>query len=95
MARRVWVSCKNCGNRYPKNEGSGWNREFCCDGCQDTWEDNHPGYSKNAKKRRIRLRWLKILFPIVSLVVLVFVPGNIALIGLIVCSLIYALIWVL
>ena len=92
MAKRTWVSCKNCGNRYPKNEGSGWHREFCCDGCQDTWEDNHPGYSKNAKKVRIRIRWLKVLFPIVALIICVFLHGNAALIGLVVTAILYTII---
>ena len=60
MKKRIWKSCKNCGNRYPEKEGVGLFKEFCCDGCNENWEQKHPGYNKTTKKKKMRQSILKI-----------------------------------
>jgi hypothetical protein len=64
-----WKSCKACGNRYPESDGVGPNSEFCCEGCWETWEANHPGYTaqKNNDKKYERIGY--VLFFAVLLVV--------------------------
>ena len=71
MGKTVWKSCKNCGQRYPQKEGKGYFKEFCCEGCEDIWETNHPGYKEESHKAKIRKIKFKIIFVIVGIVALV------------------------
>ena len=51
--------CKACGNRYPESDGVGPFKEFCCDGCWEDWESNHPGYTKEQNRTK-RISYLTI-----------------------------------
>ena len=58
-----WKNCKACGNRFPEKDGVGPEKEFCCEGCWEEWEEKHPGYTKQT--RRIKFFLFIIIFGLI------------------------------
>jgi len=66
-----FVSCRACGNRYPKDDGYGYLNEFCSAGCFENWCNSHPVYYKKSKRKgRIKTLWalIKLAFLIFAVV---------------------------
>ncbi len=63
--------CKACGNRYPESDGVGPQGEFCCEGCWETWEANHPGYTEGKNKEKKITRITYFVMAVIALVVFI------------------------